>query len=146
MKRREFMKAGMGTMVVTGLGTTTKEEPVVAAAFTSAGQRIVLENDHYRLEVSAENGVIVRLVDKVSEVELLTEARLADNFRVLLPLPGLEANYLVGSEQKLTSFEKTADGLTLHWKGPLKPLSFRCLMISWARLSRRSSFLEMGPA
>ena len=60
-----------------------------------------IENASYILEVSPENGALVRLRDKVGGVELLTHARLAESFRLLVPLPELEANYILGTEQHL---------------------------------------------
>ena len=82
--------------------------------------RISLENGNYRIEITAENGRILRLLDKQSNTELITEPRLADNFRLLLPLPDLEGNYILGSEQKLTSVDRQSASLKLVWKGPLK--------------------------
>jgi hypothetical protein len=83
-------------------------------------ERISLENENYRVEVTPENGRISRIFDKRSGIELITEPRLADNFRLLLPLTNLEGNYVLGSEQKLTSFDQQASSLKLFWKGPLK--------------------------
>ncbi len=52
-----------------------------------------IENAHYVLEVSPDNGALVRLRDKVVSIELLAHHRLAESFRLLLPLPGvLEAS------------------------------------------------------
>ena len=77
-------------------------------------------NDHFVIEVERKAGRLIRFRDRMGGYELITEPRLADNFRLLLPLKDLECNYVFGSEQRLTSFEKTEDGLTLHWKGPLR--------------------------
>jgi hypothetical protein len=38
---------------------------------------------------------------------------------LLLPLPNLESNYILGREQRLTSIERTVSSLVLSWKGPL---------------------------
>jgi hypothetical protein len=104
---------------------------------------LILENDLYRVEVSPLHGLITRLLDKQGKVELIAERRLADNFRLLLPLPGIASNYILGSEQKLTVGERlvapdvrrgiargrTAQpppyvggytGFKLHWAGPLQ--------------------------
>jgi len=84
-----------------------------------------IENDYYCLEVDSQNGVIKHLFDKIGNFDLIVEPRLADNFRLLLPLPGTkpvfatEANYILGKEQRLTSTEKRANGMTLRWNGPL---------------------------
>ena len=44
-----------------------------------------IENAHYVLEVSPDNGALVRLRDKVGGIELLAHRRLAESFRLLLP-------------------------------------------------------------
>ncbi len=60
-----------------------------------------------------------------AQVELIREPRLADNFRFTLPIPGkepwqtIEANYICGKQQKLSSFDASAKKLTLHWNKPL---------------------------
>jgi len=87
---------------------------------------IKLENDLYRVEVNRGNGVITRIFDKVGGLELIREPRLADNFKFTLPLPGkeewetIEANFIFGKDQKLTSVEQTSQRLVLIWGKPLK--------------------------
>ena len=56
------------------------------------------------------SGVITRLHDKPGDLDLLAEPRLAESFRLLLPLPDLEANYLLGRDQRLTGVEETDTG------------------------------------
>src|SRR6266700_76894 len=73
-----------------------------------------------RVDIDAHTGLILQVYDKQSGVNLITEPRLADNFRLLLPLPELEANYILGREQDVTSIGKSDEGLTLTWKAPLK--------------------------
>jgi len=74
-----------------------------------------VENDCYRVEVEPQHGRIVRVYDKRGRLELITEPRLAENFRLLLPLPQMHANYILGSEQELASAEREGDTLKLHW-------------------------------
>ena len=78
-----------------------------------------LENSNYTIEVSKGNGLLCHFYDKRSRTELISEPRLADNFRLLVPLPDLEGNYILGSEQKLTRYEQNPDSLVLYWNGPL---------------------------
>ncbi|HYW90508.1 MAG TPA: hypothetical protein VFB50_22245, partial [Chloroflexota bacterium] len=79
-----------------------------------------IENANYILEVSPDNGALVRLRDKVGGVELLTHRRLAESFRLLVPLPRvLEANYIFGTEQHLSAADMTEDAIALRWDGPL---------------------------
>jgi hypothetical protein len=80
---------------------------------------ILLENSQYTIEVSKGNGLLERFYDKQGRIELITEPRLADNFRLLVPLPDLEGNYILGREQKLTRFEQNPNSLILSWNKPL---------------------------
>jgi hypothetical protein len=86
---------------------------------------IRLEDDRHLVEVSRAHGTISRIRDKKGGNELIREPRLADNFRFTLPIPGkepwqtLEANYLYGPQQRLSSFDRGGNKLTLHWNKPL---------------------------
>lgn len=89
---------------------------------------IVLEDDRYRVEVARTNGAITRIRDKSGNLDVITEPRLADNWRISLPIiPSRrregwcnhEGNYILGRDQRLTSHKVTAAGLDLFWKGPL---------------------------
>jgi hypothetical protein len=86
---------------------------------------IKLEDDRYSVEVNRSNGAVTRISDKKGNIELIREPRLADNFRFTLPIPGkepwetIEANYILGKEQKLSSFDAAAKKLTLRWEKPM---------------------------
>jgi hypothetical protein len=81
-----------------------------------------LENKLYRVEVSRANGTITRILDKIANLELIQEPRLAANFKFTLPIPGkeswetIEANYIVGGDQVLFSHELKDQSLTLRWR------------------------------
>ena len=89
-------------------------------------QTIKLEDKEYLVAVDKLHGRIVRILDKKTGLDLIREPRLAGNFRFSLPLPGkepwqwLEANYIFGANQKLSSYKKTDRQLTLNWNGPMK--------------------------
>jgi len=59
-------------------------------------------------------------------LELIREPRLAGNYKFTLPLPGkepwetIEANYVLGKDQPLSSFNLDGRTLTLLWQKPLK--------------------------
>ena len=78
-----------------------------------------IENQLYRLGIDPGTGRIESFFDKASDLELITEPRLADNFRLLLPAPELEANYIFGCEQRLTTIEQDSNGAALRWESPL---------------------------
>ena len=89
------------------------------AVAQNSQERIRIENSGYIVEVLRANGAIARLYDKHGRTELISEPRLADNFRILVPLPDLEGNYVLGTEQKLARSEQKGDTLTLYWQAPL---------------------------
>ena len=100
-------------------------EPLSALPASDPKKSLTLEDDRYLVEVSRANGAISRIRDKKGDIELIREPRLADNFRFTLPIPGkepwqsIEANYIYGNRQKLSSFDASAKKLTLHWNKPL---------------------------
>ena len=49
---------------------------------------------------------------KNPRLEVIREARLGENFRLLLPRPGYEANYFYSREQRVARIEEAADGVT----------------------------------
>ena len=87
-----------------------------------------LENDYYLVEVSPSHGVIARIRDKQRGLELLQEPRLADNFKLSLPIrrtfawQSTEANYILGREQRLTSHRINDSKLALEWDAPLQSI------------------------
>lgn len=86
---------------------------------TTTRTPIALENKECLVEVEPQHGRIIRIRDKSAGFELIGEPRLADNFTLLLPRPDLQANYLHGRTQKLSSSTSLPGCLTLEWKGPL---------------------------
>ena len=78
-----------------------------------------LENDEYCVCFDPRNGAIVSLLDKGGVGEVIAEPRLADCFRLLLPMPGQHSNYVLGKEQRVTSFEELGDQVRIRWDGPL---------------------------
>jgi hypothetical protein len=86
---------------------------------------IKVENNRYRIEVSRANGAITRILEKAGKLDLIREPRLAGNFKFTLPLPGkepwetIEANYVLGKDQTLSSFDVRGRKLSLSWRSPL---------------------------
>jgi hypothetical protein len=85
-------------------------------------QSFCLENELYRLEFDADNGSLCQLHDKIAQIDVIAEPRLAESFRLLLPLPDMRANYILGTQQKTPQVERLDgnDGLRIHWAGPLR--------------------------
>ena len=80
---------------------------------------ITLANDRYLLEFEPLHGGLVRFCDKAGGIELIGEPRLAEAFRLLIPLPGTQDNYLSSRDQTLTKVETNDQGMRLVWEGPL---------------------------
>jgi hypothetical protein len=100
------------------LATCNAASPATAV---DAKRQVEIESNLYVMQFDPRNGSITRVYDKQSKIEMITEPRLADSFRLLLPLgPRRQANYILGKQQRLTSFKKTRDGVTLGWAGPLR--------------------------
>ena len=84
-----------------------------------------IEDGRYRVEVNRSNGSITRIYDKKGALDLIREPRLAESFKFTLPIPGkepwetIEANYIIGSQQKLASMKIQANKITLRWGKPL---------------------------
>ncbi len=100
--------------------------PAVRPPRLDRSKNIVLEDDRYLVAASRDNGVVTRIRDKRAGLDLISEPRLADNFRFALPIPGrepwqtIEANWVRGSEQTMSSYSVDGDTMTLRWGPPLK--------------------------
>jgi hypothetical protein len=85
-----------------------------------------LEDGEYLVEVSRANGSITRLRDKMGGLDLILEPRLAGSFRFALPIPGkepwqtIEANWVFGRDQALSSARVEGKRLDLRWDGPVR--------------------------
>jgi|GEM_PF-2443612 len=84
-----------------------------------------IENDRYTVCFDPQNGAILDVVDRVAGFSLIAEPRLAENFRLLLPLPENGANYILGKEQRLSRWEEIPNGVVLRWDGPLAGFDIR---------------------
>jgi hypothetical protein len=60
-----------------------------------------LENNYIEIRISEETGAIIGIRDKSKDIELIAEPRLAQSFRLLIPLPNCRNNLVEGNMQKL---------------------------------------------
>jgi len=81
---------------------------------------LILESEQMSVEIDRDSGAVLALIDRAADVNLISDQRLAENFRLLLPLPDLRSNYLYGMKQTLTGAKDTGNGIELRWDGPLK--------------------------
>ena len=83
-------------------------------------ETVRLEDSLCRVEVDRGNGALRRIRDKRGDLDLITEPRLAEAFRLCLPLPGTQANYLLSSQQAPPTIREAPGRLVLTWAGPLR--------------------------
>jgi len=78
---------------------------------------LTLDNGRIYMEIEPEYGRIVRLGHRPLGIDLVHETRLAENFRLLVPLPAWRGHYINGSEQRLADAAIEAGGhaATLTW-------------------------------
>ena len=99
--------------------------PVPALPAFNARRSIRLEDEACLVEVSRSNGSVTRIRDKKGGLDLILEPRLAGSYRFALTIPGkepwqtIEANWIVGRAQKLSTWTLDDGKLTLRWNGPL---------------------------
>jgi hypothetical protein len=100
--------------------------PVKPLPSFRAKRSLRLEDANCYVEVNRANGSISRIRDKKTGLDLLLEPRLAGSYRFALPIPGkepwqtIEANWIFGKDQRLTSHRLDGKRLTLSWDGPLR--------------------------
>jgi len=87
-----------------------------AAGRPAGGDLRVIETSLCTLRLDARTGDLVGLAWKEPRVEVIQEPRLGENFRILLPRPGFEANYFTSHDQKVTRIQETADGVTCFYE------------------------------
>jgi hypothetical protein len=104
MNRRNFIKLGAAAGVLVGAGTGAAELP----GWT-------IENEYFSLSLDPESGALSSLVVKHNQSELIGEKRLLANFRICLPLPDYQCNYIEGATQKPVSVNKTSSGFQVHF-------------------------------
>jgi len=80
---------------------------------------ITLENKFYRVEINPENAGILQMVEKSSGLNLISDARVAEGYRMLIPLPDYECNYIVGNKQESPEIKRTGTKAEFYWAGPL---------------------------
>ena len=101
------------------------ETPVPKLPSFDPSRSVKLEDDSILITVSRDNGSVTRIYDKRSKLDLILEPRLAGSWMFGLTLPGkepwqdIEANWIIGARQKLSSARMEGGKLVLTWTGPL---------------------------
>lgn len=76
-----------------------------------------LTNGTITIEFEQDHGVITKFTHEKLKMDLVGETRLAENFRLLLPLPHWRGHYIWGKDQLLTSCEISDNKADLVWNG-----------------------------
>ena len=66
------------------------------------------------LKLDKSNGNLIGLHWLDPDEEVIKEGRLGENFRLLLPLPGYQANYFLSGDQK-AHFTRLPNGVVCHY-------------------------------
>jgi hypothetical protein len=86
------------------------------AAAASEDQIRDIDTANAILRINERSCNLVGIKWKSPELEVIAEPRLGENFRVLLPKPGYEANYFYSTDQNVSGIEETGDGIVCHYE------------------------------
>ena len=114
--RREFARSAAVATAGAALALSANRM-AVADDQNTLGEPVVLENDFYRIAVDRNHGAISSFFIKGMNYDLVSEPRLADNFRIGLPLPDYQANYIEGMQQSPRSVERSDDRIVVRFDG-----------------------------
>jgi hypothetical protein len=106
MNRRHFMK--LGAAAATSIGSPAHSAPPAAW---------MIENEHFSLSLDPSTGALSSVLVKRNRSELIGEKRLLANFRLCLPLPDYQCNYIEGLDQKPVAVDRTGAGFTVRFSG-----------------------------
>lgn len=126
MDRRTFNKlAGLAA-----LAALTDIEMNAEQAATVAGE-VVLQDSEFLIGFDPVSGAIARMEHKPTNWIVERRPSLGASFRMLVPLPGRRANFVLGQKQKAASVEKISDNqVRIVWKdlvsehGGVLPITF----------------------
>lgn len=78
-----------------------------------------IASDVLEVEIEPEHGRFLDVGHRGLGISLVRERRLAENWRLLVPLPGWRGHYIRGSEQRVSHIEPSADGRSavVVWSG-----------------------------
>lgn len=104
--------------------------PFCASAWGQGSGIRIIETPEATLRLSETSCDLVGLRWKNPQLEIIGEPRLGENFRILLPRPGYEADYFYSREQKVSRIDASPDGVvctydSLHNNRETVPVSVR---------------------
>jgi len=120
MNRRTFSKlAGLATIAAV---TEATDLPAQSGRQNGdgdvpSGQEVLLENQYLLVAVNSKTGAIVRLERKSTKWVIERRPELGASFRLLVPLPGRDANFVMGHKQAAAKVQKISDSqIEIVWK------------------------------
>ncbi len=127
MNRRTFNKlAGLATM-----GALTADVELSAEEAATMAGEVILQGSEMLVAFDRASGALTRMEHKPTNWTIERRPALGVSFRMLAPLPGRRANFVLGQKQKAASVEKIADDqVRLQWKnllsehGGVLPITF----------------------
>lgn len=98
---------------------------------TAFAREIVLQDSRVLVSFDSETGALTRYVDKATDWTLEKTPRLGISFRMLVPLPNRQDNFILGQKQKAVKVDKVSDHeVKIEWKdllsehGGVIPITF----------------------
>jgi len=113
MNRRTFNKlAGLAAM-----GARTAEMDLSTAQAADIAGEVVLEDREFLVAFDPATGALTRMEHKPTNWIVERRPALGASFRMLVPIPGRRANFVLGQKQKAASVEKISDSqVRIVWK------------------------------
>jgi hypothetical protein len=106
MNRRHFIK--LGAAAATSIG---------APAHSARPTAWTIENEHFSLSLDPVTGALSSMFVKRNQSEMIGEKRLLANFRLCLPLPDYQCNYVEGLVQKPVAVNRTGAEFAVRFSG-----------------------------
>ena len=117
MKRRDFLILGASASALGGIGGKT----VSNGRCLDPDDRFFLENEHFSLTLSRKTGALSSFFVKRNRSELIGENRLIANFRICLPLPEYQCNYIDGMANSPVKIERAGNSIIVGFSGLSSP-------------------------
>jgi hypothetical protein len=89
---------------------------ILLLVLPAVSMNAVLENQHIRLEISEKDGSIVRLLEKSSQTEFISNVKQSRLFRLGVPRPGNLARRIDSRDQTVEPIEVSNGSLTLRFR------------------------------
>jgi hypothetical protein len=78
---------------------------------------VTLENQNFRIAIDPQTGAVTSFLIKKNNSDLISEKRLAANFRICLPLDDYLGNYIEGTAQAAKSVTREGDTIVVTFSG-----------------------------